>query len=181
MSDFFLDAPAGWGADTAAAAYDGTVGSSVGTAITAPLIIYKRCTGICGIKIRTLGFQCTVSVAGATNPVVNVYVRPTFGVDTARRLVGAITIPAGSTVAGDVVGCTFSSDNINVNPGEEIIAEVATKGTGLGSGFITGLFSPFLVGPTSGGTVAAPLVSTKPFGTVKVGTIKLISTGQTNQ
>lgn len=180
MANYIFDAPVAYATAATAAAYDGTVGSSVGVAVTPPSVVYKRCSGVCGLKISALGFQVTVAIAGATAPVLTITVRPTFGSGTGARTVGTITIPA-TAIVGDVVEAVFSSDNINVNPGEEVVVEVTTVGTGVGSGFVTAMFEAFLVGPTSGGTTSVPVVTTKPFGTTKVGQIKLVSSGATGQ
>jgi hypothetical protein len=112
--------------------------------------------------------------------LLTVFVRPTFASDTNRRVVGTITVPA-SSVIGDVAEAVFSSDFININPGEEITCEVTTKTAALGSGFISALYTAFLVGPTSGGTATVPIITPKPFQTNKVGSIKLVSSGQEQQ
>lgn len=180
MANYLFDAPFCNATAATAADYDGTVGSSVGTAVTTPFALYKRCSGVCGLKIGAMGFQVTVAIAGATAPVLTVSVRPTFGSGTGARVVGTITIPI-TAVVGDVIQAVFSSDNINVNPGEEVIVECTTKGASTGSGFVTAMYEFFLIGPTSGGTTTTPVVTTKPYGTTKVGAIKLVSSGATNQ
>lgn len=179
-ADFILDSPVAYGSVAAVADYDATVGASIGTASAAGTVIYKRCTGVCGLKVGAVGIVITAAVTGATAPVLTVYARPTVNTNTLQRTIGTITVPV-TAIVGDVYFCVFSSDNINVNPGEEISVEVTTKGAALGSGFISACFQPFLVGPTSGGTTASPVSTIKPFGATKVGTIKLLSSGATAQ
>jgi hypothetical protein len=178
---FQLYGPYAHGTVATAAAYDGTVGSSIGVAQGAGTVIFKVCSGVCGLKIGAVGIQLTVAVTGATAPILGIYVRPTFGTDTPTpRTVGTITVPV-TAVVGDVVYGVFSSDNISVNPGEEVIVKADTVGAALGSGFISMIAEPFLVGPTSGGSTSVPRTTTKPFGATKTGSIKLVTSGATAQ
>src|SRR5262245_40763408 len=178
--EFQLITPFCHGTAATAADYDGTVGSSIGTAQTAGTAIFKACSGVCGVKIGAIGFQLTIVVSGATAPVLGVYVRPTFGSDTNIRTVGTITVPV-TAIVGDVIEGVLSNDNITVNPGEEIVVKCDTKGAGTGSGFVTACLQPYLVGPTSGGSATTPKVTPKPFGAIKVGQIKLVTSVATGQ
>lgn len=175
---FFLDAPVAFGTGTTAAAYDATTGSDLGSTATNMTIIYKRVSGICGLTIKAVGLTVTAAVTGGTAIVLTCYVRPTVGSETSKRTVGTITVPA-TAVAGDVCWGTWGDDDISVNPGEEITVELTTKATTAGGGYISAAINPFLVGPTSGGSATTPKVTVKPFGTTKVGSVKLVTSGST--
>jgi hypothetical protein len=175
---FMLDAPVAFGTGTAAAAYDAVGGADLGSTATNGTVIYKRVSGICGLTIKACGFNVTTAVTGGTAIVLTCYVRPTVGSDTNRRTVGTITIPA-TAVIGDVCWGTWGDDDIAVNPGEEVLVELTTKATTAGGGYVSACINPFVVGATSGGSATTPKVTVKPYGAVKVGQIKLVTSGTT--
>jgi hypothetical protein len=175
---FFLDTPVAFGTALAAADYDATTGTVIGSTATNGTIIYKRLSGACGLTIKHVGFVVTVAVAGGTAVVLTCYVNPTVGSTTARRTVGTISIASGTAI-GDVAYGTFGDDDISVNPGEEVTVELTTKATGAGAGYVSAGYNCFHVGPTSGGTATVPKVTTKPYGAVKVGQVKLVTSGTT--
>jgi hypothetical protein len=178
---FILDTPVAYGAAAAAAAYDAAAGTTIGSAATdgalgTGTVIYQRLSGACGLQIKFVGFVVTVAITGVS-AVLSVVVRPTVGANTSARVVGTITVPTASAI-GDVCYGTFGDDDISVNPGEEVIVYLSTKSTA-GSGYVTAGFSCFLVGPTSGGTATTPKTTVKPYGAVKVGSVKLVTSGTT--
>lgn len=175
---FILDTPVAFGSALAAAAYDATTGTVIGSTATNGTIIYQRLSGCCGLQIKHVGFVVTVAVTGGTAVVLTCYVNPTVGSTTSRRTVGTISIASGTAI-GDAVFGTFGDDDINVNPGEEITVELTTKATTAGAGYISAAFNCFHVGPTSGGSATTPRTTTKPYGTTKVGSVKLVSSGST--
>jgi hypothetical protein len=175
---FFLDTPVAFGTALAAADYDATTGTVIGSTATNGTIIYKRLSGACGLTIKHMGFVVTVAVTGGTAVVLTCYVNPTVGSTTARRTVGTITIASGTAI-GDAVFGTFGDDDISVNPGEEVTLELTTKATTAGAGYVSAGYNCFHVGPTSGGTATVPKVTTKPYGAVKVGQVKLVTSGTT--
>jgi len=173
---FFLDTPVAFGSALAAAAYDATTGTVIGSTATNGTIIYQRLSGACGMQIKHVGFVTTVAVTGGTAAVLTCYVNPTVGSTTSRRTVGTISIASGTAI-GDVVYGTFGDDDINVNPGEEITVELTTKATTAGAGYLSVGLNCFHVGPTSGGSATSPRTTTKPYGAVKVGSVKLVTSG----
>jgi hypothetical protein len=178
---FFLDAPVAYGTAATAAAYDATTGTTVGSAATdgalgTGTVLYQRLSGACGMQIKFVGFSVTVAITGVS-VVLQVTVRPTIGSNTSARVVGTITVPTGAAIGDSVFG-TFGDDDINVNPGEEVIVHLLTKSTA-GSGYVTAGYNCFMVGPTSGGSATAPKTTTKPYGAVKVGSVKLVTSGTT--
>src|SRR5580765_711334 len=177
---FILDTPVAFSTALAAAAYDATTGTVIGSTASNGTIIYQRISGACGLQIKHIGFVITVAVTGGTSVVLTCYVNPTIGSVTSRRTVGTITILSGSAI-GDVIYGTFGDDDINVNPGEEVTVELTTKATTAGAGYVSAAFNCFHVGPTSGGTATTPKTTTKPYGAVKVGSVKLVTSGQTQQ
>ena len=181
MSNLLLDAPVALGAVAVAAAYDAGVGTDIGTASAAGTVIYKRCTGPCAFQLKFIAYQLStaLTVSGA---VLTVAVRPVAGTGTVAsgtRVIGTITVPVG--IAGDVFWGVLSGDNTNINPGEEIIVEVTTKGGGTGSGFLCAGYSWNLVGPSSGGSATTAVTTVKPYGTTKTGSVKLVTSGATGQ
>ena len=175
---FVLDTPVAFATALAAADYDATTGTVIGSTASNGTIIYKRCSGACGLQIKHIGFVVTVAVTGGTAVVLTCYVNPTVGSTTSRRTVGTISIASGTAI-GDAVFGTFGDDDINVNPGEEVTVELTTKATTAGAGYVSAAFNCFHVGPTSGGSATTPKTSTKPYGAVKVGSVKLVSSGST--
>jgi hypothetical protein len=173
---FILDTPVAFATALAAAAYDASPGTIIGSTATNGTIIYQRQSGACGLTIKHVGFVITTAVTGGTAAVLTCYVNPTVGATTSRRTVGTISIPA-TAVIGDVIFGTFGDDDISVNPGEEVTVELTTKATTAGAGYISAAFNCFHVGPTSGGSAGTPKVTVKPYGAVKVGQIKLVTSG----
>jgi len=189
--EFLCDAPVAYASGTGAAAYDGAGGADVGSTATATNIIYKRCSGPCTLKLRFMSFVPTAPILGATDVVLTAAVRPTVGVGTVAsgtRVIGTITVKAGAgtTILGDVLLAVSSDKDINVNPGEEVIVELTTKGASTGTGFVTAAWSQSLLGPTAGGTPSTPILTAKPYGKsatqgAAVGQVKCISTVVTMQ
>jgi hypothetical protein len=128
--------------------------------------------------VMAIGFTVTTAVT-TTAPLLTFTVQPTFGSATGARTLGTVTVPVsavGSVVINYLLGAESGQlvdpgeDNpVYVNPGEEIICTLTTKGTGTGDGVAWAAKRHHQIGAITAQTI------TKPYGATTAGNVYIVT------
>ena len=164
--------PTAYGSGTSAAAY-GTAATATtfGSGATNDRIVY-RTVCVTGGVVRALVANITVATGSSTDVVFTCSVYPTPGSSTNARTVGTLTITGGKDAIGDTWQRFSGLTNTNVNPGEEVVVVLTTKGDAAttANGWVTAVVEPVFVGKIA----ERSLDQAKPYGSNAVGTINTV-------
>lgn len=102
-------------------------------------VIARRCIGYFPIRVRAVSVAFTV-VGGTGSGVLKLKRRPTPGSASGEVVIATVNYTAAQAVVGKVM--FVDGLNVQINPGEELAAEVTTGLTTTGSGDILVGFEP---------------------------------------
>lgn len=165
--------PTAWGSGTSAAAYGtAATASTFGSGATEGRIVF-RTTCVTGGVVRGLSLNLVVAIGSASTDVVftcSVYPKP--GDSTNARSVGTLTVTAGKDAIGDTWQRFSGLTNTSVNPGEEVVIVLTTKGDAAttANGWVSALIEPVFVGKIAERSID----QAKPYGSNAVGTINTV-------
>lgn len=168
-----IASPTAWGVGTTAATL-GTGGGATtfGSGATNGTVVF-RCIQVTGAVVRGLVCNLLAVTSSTTAIVFTCKVYPTVGSNTNARTVGTLTIPTGVEAIGDVYQRFSGLNNTSVNPGEEVVIELTTKGTAAttANGYVSAILEPVFVGKIA----QAATDQAKPYGSADaVGTINTV-------
>jgi hypothetical protein len=135
-------------------------------------MVLFRTTILTGAVIRGIVAAIQTAATSTNDIVFTCFVYPTPGSSTNARTVGTLTIPANADAAGDVWQRFSGLANTNVNPGEEVVVVLTTKGSAATTrnGFVSVLLEPVFVGKIA----EAKIDQAKPYGSNAAGTINTV-------
>ncbi|NBR00665.1 MAG: hypothetical protein EBT79_09085 [Actinobacteria bacterium] len=165
--------PTAWGVGTNAAALGTSGGATTfGSGATNNTCIFRSLLTTGG-TIRGVTVNIVTATGSTTAVVFTCKVYPTPGSSTGARTVGTLTIAGSTDAAGDVWQRFSGLANTSVNPGEEVVVELTTKGSAAttANGYANVIIEPVFVGKMA--QAAADQV--KPYGSGDaVGTINTV-------
>jgi hypothetical protein len=108
-------------------------------ALTGTGVIGRRAVGYQPIRVRAFAVIFTV-VGGTGSGVLKLKRRPTPGSATGEVVIATLNYTAAQAVVGK--GIFVDGINVQLNPGEELAADVTTALTTTGSGDVIAYFEP---------------------------------------